>query len=50
LKKTEETDAIVANVQRVKPEAKDDPETLEISMDTKAKVNLGEYSRGKNPD
>lgn len=51
LKKTEETDAIFANVRRVKQEAKDDPETLEISMDTKAKVNLGEYSRGgKNPD
>ena len=51
LKKTEETDAIFANVQRVQQEAKDDPETLEISMDTKAKVNLGEYSRGgKNPD
>jgi len=27
------------------------PETLEISMDTKAKVNEGEYSSGeKNPD
>jgi hypothetical protein len=38
-------------VKRVREEAKDDPETLEISMDTKAKVNLGEYSRGgKNPD
>jgi hypothetical protein len=51
LKKTEETDAIFENLKRVKEEAKDDPETLEISMDTKAKVNLGEYSRGgKNPD
>ena len=51
LKKTEETDAIFANVKRVKEEAKGEPETLEISMDTKAKVNLGEYSRGgKNPD
>ncbi|MHC5536991.1 ISAzo13-like element transposase-related protein [Singulisphaera rosea] len=51
LKKTEETDAIFANVNAVREEVKDDPETLEISMDTKAKVSLGEYSRGgKNPD
>jgi hypothetical protein len=51
LKKTEETDAIFANVKRVKEEARDEPETLEISMDTKAKVSLGDYSRGgKNPD
>ena len=25
----------------------DDPETLEIAVDTKAKVSLGEYSQGK---
>lgn len=51
LKKTEETDAIFENVKRVKEEAKHEPETLEISMDTKAKVKLGGYSRGgKNPD
>ena len=51
LKKTEETDAIFANVKRVRGEARDDPEALEISMDTKAKVALGEYVRGgKNPD
>jgi hypothetical protein len=51
LKKTEQTDAIFANVQAVRDEARDDPETLEISMDTKAKVALGEYVRGgKNPD
>lgn len=50
LKKTKNTDAIFANVQVVKAEPKG-PETLEISMDTKAKVNEGEYSRGgKNPD
>jgi hypothetical protein len=30
---------------------RDQPETLEISMDTKAKVALGDYVRGgKNPD
>jgi Rhodopirellula transposase DDE domain len=51
LKKTEETDAIFANVDRVREQARDEPETLEISMDAKAKVALGEYVRGgKNPD
>jgi hypothetical protein len=51
LKKTEATDAIFENIKRVKEEAKADPEALEISMDTKAKVSLGAYSRGgKNPD
>ena len=51
LKKTEQTDAIFANVQAVREEARADPGTLEISMDTKAKVALGEYVRGgKNPD
>lgn len=51
LKKVEETDAIFANVRAVRAEARDDPGTLELSMDTKAKVALGEYVRGgKNPD
>jgi transposase len=51
LKKTAETDAIFANVKAVREEMKDDPTTLEISMDTKAKVNEGDYARGgKNPD
>jgi hypothetical protein len=51
LKKTAATDAIFANVQRVREEARNDPETLEISMDTKAKVSVGDYVRGgKNPD
>jgi Rhodopirellula transposase DDE domain len=51
LKKTEETDAIFANVRAAREEARDDPGTLEISMDTKAKVALGDYVRGgKNPD
>jgi hypothetical protein len=50
LKKTPQTNAIFANVQAVKAEIKG-PETLEISMDTKAKVNEGDYARGgKNPD
>jgi Rhodopirellula transposase DDE domain len=51
LKKTEQTDAIFANVQAVREQSRDEPGTLEISMDTKAKVALGDYVRGgKNPD
>jgi len=51
LKKTEQTDAIFANVKRVRQQAREEPETLEISMDAKAKVSSGDYSRGgKNPD
>jgi Rhodopirellula transposase DDE domain len=51
LKKTKETDAIFANIEAVRDQARADPETLEISMDTKAKVGLGDYARGgKNPD
>jgi hypothetical protein len=51
LKKTEETDAIFANVEAVRQQARSDPETLEIAMDAKAKVGLGDYVRGgKNPD
>lgn len=51
LKKTKETDAIFANVRAVRTEAEHDPTTLQISMDTKAKVKEGDYARGgKNPD
>ncbi len=51
LKKTKQTDAIFANVQAVRAELQGDPETLAIAMDTKAKVNEGDYARGgKNPD
>ena len=39
------TDAIFANVHRHNIEADNDPYTLRISVDTKATVNLGEYSR-----
>jgi hypothetical protein len=46
LKKTKDTDAIFANVKAAREQYKDDPETLEISIDTKAKVNEGDYSRG----
>ena len=51
LKKTKETDAIFANVAAVREQAKNDAQTLEISIDTKAKVHEGDYARGgKNPD
>ena len=42
----------LANVKDVREQrSRDDPEVLEISMDTKAKVSLGDYVRGgKNPD
>jgi hypothetical protein len=51
LKKTPQTDAIFANVKQVQEQVRHEPETLEISMDAKAKVGLGEYVRGgKNPD
>jgi len=51
LKKTKDTDAIFANLKEVRNHVRNDPETLEISLDTKAKVGLGDYARGgKNPD
>ena len=53
LKKTEQTDAIFANVNvaAVREQARDQPETREISRDTKATGARGEYVRGgKNPD
>jgi hypothetical protein len=52
LKKTPETDPIFANLKAVRAEARADPQTLEISMDTKAKVKMGEYVQpgGKMPN
>jgi Rhodopirellula transposase DDE domain len=51
LKKPPQTDAIFANIDAVQSKCRGDPQTLEISMDTKAKVALGDYSRGgKNAD
>jgi Rhodopirellula transposase DDE domain len=51
LRKTKETDAIFANVRSVRQEVRDDPQTLEVSVDTKAKVAVGDYVRGgKKPD
>jgi len=51
LKKTEDTDAIFDNVKAMRTKYEEDPETLQISVDTKAKVGLGEYVQGgKNQD
>lgn len=51
LKKTKDTDAIFNNVKQKREESRGDPETLEISVDTKTKVKLGEYALGgKNQD
>ena len=46
LKKLKETDAVFDNVAACREGYKDDPETVEISFDAKAKVNEGGYSRG----
>jgi hypothetical protein len=44
LKKVKETDAIFANLHS-QPQPGSDPETADLSIDVKAKVSLGEYSR-----
>ena len=46
LKKLPETDAVFANVAACRTQYQNDPQTLEISVDTKAKVNEGDYCRG----
>ena len=46
LRKTKDTDAIFDNVHACRQQYENDPETLEISIDTKAKVYQGDYSRG----
>src|SRR5262249_40510921 len=46
LKKTKDTDAIFANVNAARAEYLDDPQTLTTSIDPKASVNEGDYSRG----
>jgi len=46
LKKIKETDAIFDNLKKINEAADACPETLRISIDTKAKVNLGDFSRG----
>jgi hypothetical protein len=51
LKRTPQTGAIFANVAAVRPQARDDPEALEISRGAEAKVASGDYVRGgKDPD
>jgi hypothetical protein len=55
LKKIPETDEIFENVDKINRQTDDNPEALRISIDTKAKVNVGELSRGgktreKEPD
>jgi hypothetical protein len=51
LKKTKDTNAVFANVQAARAEYQNDPSTLQLSIETKAKVDEGDYARGgKNPD
>ena len=45
-KKIPETDAIFANVKSAHAKSDKDDKTLRISIDTKAKIKLGEFSRG----
>jgi len=54
LKKIAETDAIFEQVKAINTAADSDPEAVRISIDSKAKVDVGDYSRGgvarsKNP-
>jgi hypothetical protein len=44
-KKNEWTDPIFENVRAANIEADNDPDTVRISVDTKATINVGEYSR-----
>ena len=46
VKKIKETDAIFANVARANRKADEDPACLRISIDSKAKVKIGAFSRG----
>jgi len=46
LKKLPETDLVFDNVAAARQQYRDDPQTLEISIDAKAKVHEGDYSRG----
>ena len=46
LKKIKETNAIFANINKINKAADNNPEILRISIDTKAKVAIGELSRG----
>ena len=46
LKKISETDAIFEEVHRVNAEADADPGVVRVSLDTKATVKVGDFSRG----
>ncbi len=46
LKKNEETDQIFDEVHKVNKEADDNPKEIRISMDAKARMNIGNFSRG----
>jgi transposase len=46
IKKIKEADAIFDNVHKINREADADPQALRISIDTKAKVKIGDFSRG----
>ena len=46
VKKIKETDAIFANVARANRKADEDSACLRISIDSKAKVKIGAFSRG----
>jgi hypothetical protein len=46
LKKVRETDAIFENVERENQASDSRADSLRISIDTKAKLDLGEFSRG----
>ena len=46
LRKLKETDAIFAQVHQVNQQADADPETIRLSLDTKAVVAIGNLSRG----
>lgn len=51
VKKIPEVDEIFENVEKVNRESDENPESLRISIDAKAKLNIGEYSRnGKSRD
>jgi hypothetical protein len=46
LRRLPETDAVFENVKACRRSYDSDPETLQVSMDAKAKVYEGDYSRG----
>jgi hypothetical protein len=46
VKKIKEVDKIFENVRRVNEESDNNPESLRISIDAKAKLNIGNFSRG----